>query len=71
MSAPVSAIKELHIEVHKGAVVYSHDKGERFLNKDAVTIHIGWIKETPSHSDTISHKQICALSDNLVLGQSS
>src|ERR1700704_1238569 len=51
-------IKELNIEVHKGAVVERHDQVETLLNQDAVAIHIDRIKEAPSHGDTIINKQI-------------
>jgi hypothetical protein len=51
-------VKELNIEVHEGAVVQGHDQAETLLDQDAVTIHIGRIKKTPSHGDTITDKQI-------------
>ena len=51
-------IKEVHIEVHNGTVIYRHDEGETLLDQDAVAIHIEPIKEVPRHGDTIVPKQI-------------
>src|SRR5262249_42344678 len=39
-------------------VLQDYDEGKRFLDNDAIAIHIGWIKETSRNDKAITSKHI-------------